>query len=279
MIHGFNIQAQGTAFTAVSASVTNRTEKQMSEEEIFSSGNKNTDNIKTSSLADKIASDSASAAKEDNISYNTKVNNGSKLVFTDPTNGKYAIVSLSDKTVDALKSYFGESDFYKRDDGFIRLDNKAEAYVAGWFGDIAYKREFLSADSNSDGKLTTEEYRRTLNSFNIEGSLVNATITEKVTNTYTNVSGLTYRENNYAKSLDDELDMTLSINKDMNNSISLKEAYNADTTGNYEEVIYRHAKEELGKYLEDLMFDEKARKLEEKNSQKAIAANVDKLPA
>ncbi|MBU0502425.1 MAG: hypothetical protein KJ811_04155, partial [Candidatus Margulisbacteria bacterium] len=75
------------------------------------------------------------------------------VAFNDPVSKKVAVVSLSSATMDKLKTHFGENDFYERKDGITRLDNKAEAFVGGWFGDIAYKREFFKADSNNDGKL------------------------------------------------------------------------------------------------------------------------------
>jgi hypothetical protein len=80
------------------------------------------------------------------------------VAFNDPVRGELAVVSLSGSTMDKLKAHFGTNDFYERDDGITRLDNKAEAFVGGWFGDIAYKREFLSADQNQDGKLDSNEY-------------------------------------------------------------------------------------------------------------------------
>jgi len=268
MIHGFNIEATGTAFTAVSTDVVNRTNKEMSEEEIFSSGVSNSSNDLQTQKVEETS----------NISYETqhKLSNSSLVVFNDPTNGKYAIVSLQNSTIDMLKNHFGEEDFYKRDDGITRLDNKAEAYVAGWFGDIAYKREFLSADSNKDGLLSDSEYENTKSDFLIVGGISNdnKSLYEKVVNNYLTVKDkelINYREHNKSKSIDDELDKTLSINKDMNSEISLKEAYNADSSGSYEKVIYRHAKEMIPQALKDAMMEEKLKKLEEHNDDKIRA--------
>lgn len=265
MIHGFNIQATGTAFTAVSTNVINRSDKELSEEKIFSSDSSNSTN-------------GLDTQETSNISYETKhkLSNSSLVAFNDPTNGKFAIVSLQNSTISMLKSHFGESDFYKRDDGITRLDNKAEAYVAGWFGDIAYKREFLSADSNKDGLLSDSEYGNTKNDFYINGQLSNSgkNITERVAEVYVSIKDkelINYREYNKSTSIDDELNKTLSINKDMNNEISLKEAYNADASGSYEEVIFRHAKEMIPKALKDAMMMEKLKKLEEHNDKKISA--------
>ena len=266
MIHGFNIEATGTAFTAVSTDVVNRTNKEMAEEEIFSSGVSNSSNDLQTQKVEETS----------NISYETqhKLSNSSLVVFNDPTNGKYAIVSLQNSTIDMLKNHFGEEDFYKRDDGITRLDNKAEAYVAGWFGDIAYKREFLSADSNKDGLLSDSEHGNTKTSFLIEGGISNdnKSLYENIVSSYgesrkANLSKI----GKSSKSIDDELDKTLSINKDMNSEISLKEAYNADSSGSYEEVIYRHAKQNIPQALKDAMMEEKLKKLEEHNDDKIRA--------
>ena len=144
----------GTAFTAVSTNIVDRTAKELSKEVIPSFDNSKID-------------------KTSDISYSStqKVENSSLVAFKDPTNDKYVILSLKDSTLDKLKSHFGENDFFQREDGITRLDNKAEAFVGGWFGDIAYKREFLKADANKDGNLDSNEYLNTKNSFSHHGEV------------------------------------------------------------------------------------------------------------
>ncbi|RLA82222.1 MAG: hypothetical protein DRG78_07845 [Epsilonproteobacteria bacterium] len=266
MIHGFNVQASGTVFTAVPTKAIDRTDDEMSEEKIFSS-DKST------------KSNDSSQTDVNNISYQTsrKLANSSMVAFTDQSNGKYVVLSLQKDTINMLQSHFGDDDFYKRDDGMIRLDNRAESYVSGWFADIAYKREFIKADSNSDGILDDKEYKNTRNDFNVKGGISddNKSLYEEITNQYSLVSEgmyVNYREFNNPSNIDDELNATLLKNKDFNNTLTLEEAYNTkDDDKNYENVIFKHANEMIPQALKDAMFEEKMRQLEEQISKKVNA--------
>ena len=101
--------------------------------------------------------------RSEEISYKTTTENENNLIttFEDPTNGKMVAVSLNKDTISKLEEHFGKDDIKRNEDGTVTLDNKAESYVAAWFEDIAYKREFLNADANGDGKLSKEEYNQT----------------------------------------------------------------------------------------------------------------------
>ena len=274
MIHGFNIEATGTAFTAVSTDVVNRNNKEMAEEKIFSSAVSNsTNDLQTQEVEET-----------SNISYETqhKLSNSSLVAFNDPTNGKYAIVSLQNSTIDMLKNHFGEEDFYKRDDGITRLDNKAEAYVAGWFGDIAYKREFLSADSNKDGLLSDSEYGSTKNSFSHHGNVLgfgdNIEINTWVGDTYESSSASSSNYINQMKNktnitIDKQLDITINNDDDFNSEISFEEALTTHYNKNTQDSIIQLAKDMVGlpKELEDAMMMEKLKKLSEHNDDKIRA--------
>jgi hypothetical protein len=139
--------------------------------------------------------------------------------------------------MDTLKSHFGKDDFYKRDDGIIRLDNKAESYVSGWFGDIAYKRGFLKADSDGDGdgKLNQDEYGNTKNSFQHSGRVEgNGDTVDKIStwikDTYksSNTKDKTIINQFDGKesgiTIDKQLDLTINKDKDFNSKISFGEA-------------------------------------------------------
>ncbi|MFA6138634.1 MAG: hypothetical protein WC667_11160 [Sulfurimonas sp.] len=207
----------GTAFTAVSTNIVDRTAKELSKEVIPSF-----DNSKTN--------------KTSNISYQTtqREENSSLVVFKGPTNDKYVILSLKDSTLDKLKSHFGENDFFQREDGTTRLDNKAEAFVGGWFGDIAYKREFLSADKNQDGSLDSNEYLNTKNSFSHHGEVSgHGNEIDKIS---TWIGGIYESSNDKSKNIinqfndetnitiDKQLDTTISQDKNFNSEISFSEA-------------------------------------------------------
>ena len=258
-------EIRGTAFTAVSTTTIDRTNKELAQEQIPS--------------IDK----NAKTQKSEQISYETTapLENSTLVAFKDPTNDKYVILSLKDSTIDTLKSHFGKDDFYKRDDGIIRLDNKAESYVAGWFGDIAYKRGFLKADSDGDGKLSDGEYGQTRNAYYIRGGISddNKSLYEKVNNKYLEVSskeGINYRPDNRPINIDDELNWTLSINHNFDQNISLKESYNKPKNSqNYENVVFSHAMKFIPNAVKAAMSEDLTLKLLEKQtkeSQKQLEA-------
>ncbi len=122
------IKAVGTAFWAMSTEANTKTKQQLEAEE---------------------------SVGQSAISPN---DNEQTVLFADPTNGNPVKVNLSKANVEKLKEHFtDENNFFERKDGTLRLNGKAEAYVSGWFGDIAYKREFLKADADKDGKLSEDE--------------------------------------------------------------------------------------------------------------------------
>ena len=171
------------------------------------------------------------------ISYKTThpLEDSSFVAFKDPMNDKWVILSLKNDTISRLKEHFGEDDFYQKENGIIRLDNKAEAYVAGWYADIAYKRGFLEADRNNDGILDKNEYSQTKNDFEGYGTLIINGAIEQITKSYVkvseNTSDIVRYNNDYYKrpqNLDEELDTTLRINKDFDKKITLREAYNVN---------------------------------------------------
>lgn len=245
-----NIQTNmhGTAFRAVSSNIVDRTDKELLEEIIPSSNNPKTD-------------------KTSNISYQTtqKVENSSLVAFKDPTNDKYVVLSLQKDTISTLKSQFGENDFFQRKDGIIRLDNKAEAFVGGWFGDIAYKREFLKADGNNDGLLDESEYKNTKNEFAGHGLVGLGRVDEYIDKSYVKINEndsiivrYNRQDHNKPKNIDDELNTTIMIDSDFNKNISLRESYNTKESNSVlsmHNLIEQHVNEaiHLGLLEEDLV--------------------------
>lgn len=207
----------GIAFSAMAVDIKDRTQSELRNEQIVTK--------ETEKVALNVG---YMTAQKDNL-----------VAFNDPITGKVAVVSLNSSTMDKLKAHFGGEDFYLREDGITRLDNKAEAFVGGWFGDIAYKREFLSADQDQDGKLNGSEYLNTKNSFSGDGIVTlnyitgNASIEGKIDRNYQKVGDITssiglYNQKNQSTSIDDELDTTLRIDKDFNSKISLTESFRRD---------------------------------------------------
>ncbi|WP_108063494.1 hypothetical protein [Poseidonibacter lekithochrous] len=194
------------------------------------------------------------ASKSEDISYQTTSfdNDSITTTFEDPTNGKMIAVSLNKDVVSKLEDYFGKDDVYRSPNGTVTLDNKAESYVAGWFEDIAYKRDFLKADANNDGQISRDEYNQTKNNFeatikvSVERSeKLNVDVEETVSKSYINAHETDeytslYRSENRAKSLDDELNMTLSIDKDFNSKVDMSEAYSTNESISKEELLMAH---------------------------------------
>lgn len=163
------------------------------------------------------------------ISYHTTTKNDSTIatIFKDPTNGKSVIVSLEEKVIEKLSNFFGDDTIVNKSDGTIKLSGEAEEFVSGWFGDIAYAREFLKADRNKDGKLNEDEILNIKNSveitvdFNQKGEVY-------ISDSYT---ALSKEEREVMKkfnrdsfcSLDEELNMTLQFDVDFDGKISLNE--------------------------------------------------------
>lgn len=175
----------------------------------------------------------ASKIENKEYSYRTSNSYGTVVEFCDPTNGKNVSASLNDNVLEKLKSHFSEADFHKnKEDASIKLSGKTEKFVSGWFGDIAYKREFLSADKNQDGNLNDDEYLNTKNDFHIKGAFYNvAMIEEEITTTYSKISEQKY--SNYIKTFDDrmknidqELNRTIDSDKNFDGKMTLNEAYN-----------------------------------------------------
>ncbi|RLA84357.1 MAG: hypothetical protein DRG78_01705 [Epsilonproteobacteria bacterium] len=186
----------------------------------------------------------------------TQIDGAKATTFIDPVTKKYAIVSLENETLDKLRGKFGEDDVIKKEDGSIRLTGDAEAFVSGWFADIAYSRNFLKADANNDGQLSEDEYKNTFNNFGVEGMAITErkggneeliAVSEKIVQSYglaSNESGyVNYREYDKAISLDDELNTTIQIDNNFDSEMSLDEAYSTKEDKNAQAVMTRHFEE------------------------------------
>lgn len=263
----------GTAFSAVPTQTVNYNKDDLKNETI---------NLKNTTETQK-----------SDFSYKTNkdkdVNN--LVAFNDPTNNKLVVVSLEDSTLNKLKSHFGENDFFSRNDGITRLNSEAEAFVSGWFGDIAYKREFLNADRNQDGNLDSDEYLNTKNDFNGSGEvLTNSSVKEIIEKTYMKISEnqsniVRYNRDEFIRpdSIDEELNTTLGIDKNFDSRITLRESYNKNfkvSSMTDEQLGHAHIKEAVKKGIlpEDaLEILEKLNKAEDKKSKEEKEKALEKL--
>lgn len=94
------------------------------------------------------------------ISIKNKLTNDSSyqlVMFEDGISGDKVQALLSKENIQRLQEKFDKSDFYTRDDGILRLSGKAESYVSGWYGEIAYNMGAFNADLNKDGKFSPQE--------------------------------------------------------------------------------------------------------------------------
>ena len=92
-----------------------------------------------------------------------------QVYFKDETSGEFIKIGLSDENLAKLQRVFGKQDFFTKSDGSQILSGKAESFVAGWFGDIAYKRGYASSDANGDGYLSQDELANTNSGFTAHG--------------------------------------------------------------------------------------------------------------
>lgn len=167
-------------------------------------------------------------------SYQTNIQasqTSSKTTFKDPVNGGQVSVTLENSTIEKLQNQFGEKSVIKDEAGNISLTGKAQDFVAGWFADIAYARDFLKSDVNNDGILSEEEYGNTKNGFGATQEIIfgkkTLEVVDEVNMNYLKSSSQynLYRNKDNINSLDDELNYTINSDKNFDGTISLEEYY------------------------------------------------------
>ena len=210
------ITVSGTVFTSYDVKTKNSSKNEMSFEETLQSQNQQ--------------------------SYQTNhqlSQTSSKTIFIDPVNGGNISVSLENSTLEKLQNRFGVNSVVKNEAGDVELNDKAQDFVAGWFADIAYAREFLKADINNDGVLSEEEYGNTRNDTNISLKVRFDEDTflaeEKAIENYskrTDWEYVSYRNGKNEGSIDEELNYTLNLDKNFDGNITLQEAYDGESSVN-----------------------------------------------
>ena len=257
----------GIAFSAMAVDVKDRTQSELRNEQIVTKE------------TEKTAS---------NVGYMT-TEKSNLVAFNDPVSGELAVVSLNSSTMDKLKAHFGANDFYEREDGITRLDNKAESFVGGWFGDIAYKREFLSADKNQDSRLDSDEYLDTKNGFGFYGEVREERGEKKVTNIIVdNEKYYSTRASNYSigfknddnVTIDKQLNKTLQTDKNFNGNEEFSEFLANKYNKNEDKSAVQLAKDFLGDDLEGFNPFEEGLKIEKrifKSIHKDMKKEIDTL--
>ena len=172
--------------------------------------NLNLDKIKTSSSLSK------------NYEFQNEVS------FKDSISGNTINLKLSQDNLDKLKMYFGSQNLSLKD-GKILLSGEAEKFVSGWFGDIAYKRNYIGADSDKNGFLNDEEKALTYAGYSSENSIaLSAKLPSNVASVdFHGVSSyLAYNKHYDAQlqnTIEKELNATLKADVNMDGYLSLGE--------------------------------------------------------
>lgn len=165
------------------------------------------------------------------------------VVFRDPTTGKNVSVDLNADNMERLKTQFSEDNFVQKNNKTY-LVGEVEKYVSGWYGDIAYNREFLKADSNEDGQLSTGEYKNTKNMFAQKGEIDiymnkgEISIQQTLTNSYLS-SNDELSSNENSKNLNDELNDTIKIDSNSDGKFMLNEYYKNLGNGSAQEAAIK----------------------------------------
>lgn len=142
--NGTQFRLNGVQNRAVFSSLSNMSQDNLQNFAQIINKNLDTNNIKTSS----------------NLAKNYEFNN--EISFTDKISTNTINLRLSDENLSRLKTHFGSQNFDKDKSGKITLKGEAADFVSGWFGDIAYKRNYAGADSDKNGFLNDSEKGETL---------------------------------------------------------------------------------------------------------------------
>lgn len=156
--HNTKFELNGIQNRAVFSSLSNISQDNLQNFAKIMNKNLDTNNIKTSS----------------NLAKNYEFNN--EISFTDKISTNTINLRLSDENLSRLKTHFGSQNFDKDKSGKITLKGEAADFVSGWFGDIAYKRNYAGADSDKNGFLNDSEKGETLAGY---GALVSYKTDEK----------------------------------------------------------------------------------------------------
>lgn len=142
--NGTQFRLNGVQNRAVFSSLSNMSQDNLQNFAQIINKNLDTNNIKTSS----------------NLAKNYEFNN--EISFTDKISTNTINLKISDENLSRLKTHFGSQNFDKDKSGKITLKGEAADFVSGWFGDIAYKRNYVGADSDKNGFLNDSEKGETL---------------------------------------------------------------------------------------------------------------------
>lgn len=152
----------------------------------------------------------------------------SEVSFKDTVSGNTINLKLSDENLNKLKLHFGSHNL-SQENGKIVLSGEAEKFVSGWFGDIAFKRNYVGADSDKNGFLNDEEKALTYAGYSSENSITlsaNRSSNIDSVNFHGISSYLPYNKHYDAQltnTIEKELNATLKADVNMNGYLTLGE--------------------------------------------------------
>lgn len=135
-------------------------------------------------------------------------NQSRMVLFDDPMSKTRISLALSEDAITKLQKSFDFGDFYQRKDGILRLSGKAEAFVSGWFGDLAYKQNYRHADVDKNGKIENDEWDALRGGFFSGGVYDSTTVIE------TEVAG--YQKGGFYDTLNEALNALILSDVDSN---------------------------------------------------------------
>lgn len=209
-----NYDRNATMFSAVNVNAITRSKSELASEE----------------QNDKAIGAAGNAENASNIqTFNGLKTTGKMVMFNDPTSGNRVQLQLTDENLKRLEEKFGSQDFYKREDGTIRLSGKAEAFVSGWFADVAYRQNFVGADKDKDGVISKAEFGdlRIGRGGMVSGTINNAQITDM--QAYAKVDSYWYDEltKNGDLNATDALNRFIETDKDLDGVTTAQEEFSA----------------------------------------------------
>ncbi|TQR32492.1 hypothetical protein DMB92_05190 [Campylobacter sp. MIT 99-7217] len=188
------------------------------------------ENIARKSVYTSLSKDLALKADEQNLTTLAKNAKFSKdeessfkntIHFTDFVSNTKISLKISDENLSNLKAKFAGNISLQEDGSYI-LKKEAESIASGWFADIAYKRGYLKADANNDGKLSDEE-RKNIYSYYGNGGFYSTSGGNVATVMATEAYSYLRAEEDFrdftSKSLEEEFNKTLEKDSDFNGEI------------------------------------------------------------
>jgi hypothetical protein len=175
--------------------------------------------------------------------------------------GEVLTFDLSKKAIDNLKKKFGDSNnFFKREDGVLRLNGAAENFVAGWMKNINIDRNYGKADTDGNGRIDGKEAQSLTIAFERQrdydylgkklvqvnavmgvnyqslGCTPDAQHLFEIDNTYhRNITTSQYTK--FENTVEKELDHTLQMDANLDGTVAMAEGLSDEFGSNYRQQI------------------------------------------